>query len=188
MGFELTFRLSKTSKNVRNIDKPPTWPANLLQAIARYVFQTGNRLCVGDNIPWRKSLDNVTSNIQHMLIAQDPQLKRLETPYGTVDFCQIVGVTEEELKQASRWNGKGVLDILAKDPTTGGAWLITDMMRSQSVFKLFPDTLKSLEADLEQVGSDLAGINAFFTFKEIVKVIILSLLSLIFYFHFYSAD
>lgn len=113
MGFELTFRLLKG-----NEQRPPTWPANLLQDLARYVFNTGNRFCVGDNIPWlKKSLDNSNSKILHMLIAEDAQLRRTETPFGWVDFCQIVGVTSEELDQASRWNGKGVLNLLKNNPT-----------------------------------------------------------------------
>ncbi|XP_055695516.1 suppressor of fused homolog [Lutzomyia longipalpis] len=164
MGFELTFRLLKTDdKNQR----PPTWPANLLQDLARYVFTTGNRFCVGDNIPWpKKSLDNTDSKILHMLIAEDAQLRRKETPFGWVDFCQIVGVTSEELEQASRWNGKGVLNLLSNNPMTGGEFLVTDMKRSKSVFELFPETLRELEDDLEKEGSDLVGVNAEFTFKE----------------------
>lgn len=118
MGFELTFRLLKKEPEgaVALPDRPPTWPANLLQALARYVFQTGNPLCVGDNVPWRKALDNSQSKIQNLLIGEDPQLPRIETPFGWVDFCQIVGVTSEELEQASRWNGKGILNILKNDP------------------------------------------------------------------------
>lgn len=173
MGFELTFRLAKSISNGPNAhdgDMPPVWPANLLQMLARYVFQTGNRLCAGDNVPWRKSLDNGTSSIQHMLIAQDAQLNRIESPFGWVDFCQVVGVTEEELDQATWWKGNGILNLLKKDSQTGGEWLITDMKRSQSVFELFPKTLNELKHCLECDGSDLAGINAEFTFKEIPKV------------------
>lgn len=172
MGFELTFRLVKKSNahNKQQSDLPPIWPANLLQMLARYVFQTNNRLCVGDNVPWKKSLDNCESNIQHMLIAEDPQLKRVQSPFGWVDFCQIVGVTEEELDQATWWKGTGVLNLMKRDPQTGGEWLITDMERSQSVFELFPKTLNELKQNLEHDGSDLAGINADFTFKEIPKV------------------
>ncbi|XP_055608562.1 suppressor of fused homolog [Uranotaenia lowii] len=167
MGFELTFRLLKTSGDAD--ERPPTWPANLLQALAKYVFQSGNRLYTGDNIPWRRSLDGKTSSIQHMLIAEDPQMSRTETPFGWVDFLQIVGVSNEELEQASRWNGKGVLNILQKEPLTGGQWLITNMARAKSVFELFPETLKQLELDLEKEGSDLAGVGADFTFKELSK-------------------
>lgn len=174
MGFELTFRLIRrpvynpTTKQQE--DMPPIWPANLLQQLARYVFQTGNRLCAGDNIPWKKSLDNSASNIRHMLIAEDAQLNRIQTPFGWVDFCQIVGVTEEELNQATWWKGTGVLNLLRKDPQTGGEWLLTDMDRSQSVFELFPKTLNELKQNLEYDGSDLAGINAIFAFKEIPRV------------------
>lgn len=172
MGFELTFRLIKRSdpKNSQDKDLPPVWPANLLQMLARYVFATGNRLCVGDNVPWKRSLDNANSNIQHLLIAKDPQLNRIKTPFGCVDFCQIVGVTEEELDQATWWNGNGVLNLLRTDSETGGTWLITDMARDKSVFELFPDTLKQLQENLETEGSDLAGINAEFSFKELPKV------------------
>ncbi|XP_055383006.1 suppressor of fused homolog [Condylostylus longicornis] len=166
MGFELTFRLLKNP----NDERPPTWPANLLQALARYCFQTGNRFCVGDNVPWRKPIDNSTSSlIQHLLIAEDPQLNMTETPFGSVQFCQIVGVTEEELEQASRWNGKGILNYLKRDVTTGGEWLITNVYRTQSLFELFPETLQQLQDDLEKEGSDLAGINAEFTFRELHK-------------------
>ncbi|EDV94469.1 suppressor of fused homolog [Drosophila grimshawi] len=174
MGFELTFRLAKTEAELRQQrecpDKsirPPTWPANLLQSIARYCFQTGNGLCFGDNIPWRKCLDGGTnSRMQSLLVAQDPQLASIDTPFGTVDFCQIVGVTEEELEQASRWNGRGVLNFLAKDVQTGGDWLVTNLQRTMSVFELFPETLLNLQDDLEKQGSDLAGVNAEFTFRE----------------------
>lgn len=36
-GFELTFRLKREPGETN----PPTWPATLMQALARYVFQTG---------------------------------------------------------------------------------------------------------------------------------------------------
>ncbi|XP_065370750.1 suppressor of fused homolog [Calliphora vicina] len=177
MGFELTFRLQKTQEELREEQenpskprRPPTWPANLLQSIARYCFQTGNSLCIGDNIPWRKSLDGKSSSrLQNILIAQDAQIGTLETPFGMVDFCQIVGVTDEELEQASRWNGRGVLNYLRQDMQTGGEWLVTNMERVLSVFELFPERLVSLQDDLEKQGSDLAGVNGEFTFREVAR-------------------
>lgn len=175
MGFELTFRLQKTEEELREESlgkkiRPPTWPANLLQSIARYCFQTGNNLCFGDNIPWRKSLDGKNnSRLQNILIAQDAQLEILETPFGMVEFCQIVGVTDEELEQASRWNGRGVLNYLRQDIQTGGEWLVTNMERNLSVFELFPERLVSLQDDLEKQGSDLAGVNSEFTFREVSR-------------------
>lgn len=43
-GFELTFRLKRETGE----SAPPTWPAELMQGLARYVFQSGNRpeVCV----------------------------------------------------------------------------------------------------------------------------------------------
>ena len=38
-GFELTFRLKREVGETA----PPTWPAELMQGLARYVFQSGTR-------------------------------------------------------------------------------------------------------------------------------------------------
>lgn len=62
--------------------------------------------------------------------------------------------------------------MLKQDPKTGGISLITDMQRQNSVFDLFPHTLKSLEEDLEKEGSDLAGINGEFFYRELPKIAI----------------
>lgn len=105
-----------------------------------------------------------------MLISEDPQLKKIKTQFGNVSFCQIVGVTQEEVEQASRWNGKGMLDLLKKDQKTGGPFLLTDMERVHSVFDLFPQTISILEGVLEREGSDLAGIDAEFIYRELPKV------------------
>lgn len=177
MGFELTFRLQKTreeeraeKENPNEKLKPPTWPASLMQNLARYCFRTGNRLCFGDNIPWRKGLDDrFDTPLQNILIAEDPQLGSFRTPFGTVDFCQVVGVTYEELEQATRWNGQGILNYMRHDIQTGGEWLVTNIDRTLSVFDIFPEYLVDLQEILNKDGSDLAGINAEFTFREISK-------------------
>lgn len=167
-GFELTLRLVKTSEN------PPSWPANLMQSLAKYVFTSKNRICPGDHIPWNKPLDssNPDSKIQHMLISEDPQLEKIRTPLGSVLFCQIVGVTAEEVEQASRYNGNAVMNLLKKDPRIGGPWLVTDLSRCHSVFDLFPQTIAMLESDLEREGSDLAGVEIIFFYRELPKVAI----------------
>lgn len=36
-GFELTFRLRREAEETA----PPTWPATLMQSLAKYVFQSG---------------------------------------------------------------------------------------------------------------------------------------------------
>lgn len=169
MGFELTFRLKKNPRNPDEI--PPSWPAALMQSLAKYVFTSKNCFFQGYHIPWDKSLDGKDSKIQHMLIAEDAQLKeRIRTPHGFLSFCQIVGVTKEEVEQAARLNGKSILNLLKQDPKTGGNWLLTDMDRVMSVFDLFPQTIGMLEDELEKSGSDLAGVDAEFYYRELPKV------------------
>ena len=82
-GFELTFRL------LSDAETPPTWPAELLQALARYVFSSENALCVGDHISWHTALDQADSSIRHMLLTSDPQLKTIRSPLGCVSFVQV---------------------------------------------------------------------------------------------------
>ena len=59
-------------------------------------------------------MDNSESRIQHMLMTEDPQLRTAQTPYGSVNFVQIVGICTEELQAAQHWNGSGVLEILRR--------------------------------------------------------------------------
>ncbi len=83
-GFELTFRL------LSHTETPPSWPAELLQSIARYVFSSGSFLCPGDHISWHSALDGGQSPLQHILLCQDPQLSTVyNTPHGTLSFIQV---------------------------------------------------------------------------------------------------
>lgn len=56
-GFELTFRLRREP----GAKSPPTWPAHLLQSLARYVFRSQAQLLPGDHIPWHCPLDQIPS-------------------------------------------------------------------------------------------------------------------------------
>lgn len=66
---------------------------------------------------WHCALDNSESRVQHMLMTTDLQLRTATTPFGTVDFIQIVGICAEELKAAQQWNGAGVLEIIKRIPS-----------------------------------------------------------------------
>lgn len=65
---------------------------------------------------WHCALDNSESRMQHMLMTADCQLKSTLTPFGNVDFIQIVGICSEELKAAQQWNGAGILDMIGRLP------------------------------------------------------------------------
>ena len=83
-GFELTFRLQQGGEGA-----PPTWPAELLQALSRYVFHSENMLCCGDHVSWNAPLDGGDSRLQHMLLAQDAQLKPASSALGGIMFIQV---------------------------------------------------------------------------------------------------
>lgn len=108
----MTFRLKREPEETA----PPTWPATLMQSLAKYVFHSGNNLCAGDHVSWHCALDNSESRIQHMLMTRDIQLNNTRTPFGTVDFIQIVGACSDELRAAQQWNGSGVLEMLKRTP------------------------------------------------------------------------
>lgn len=123
-----------------------------------------------DYFPWSKPLnDNDNCNLRHMLIALDCQLKKIKTVLGHVTFCQIVGVTEDELNVA-QFNVKHVLEYLKKDLITGGSFLVADEHRKQSIFDIFPNALQKIKEELEREGSDLAGVDGIFAYKEKVAI------------------
>ncbi|KAF4105655.1 suppressor of fused homolog isoform X3 [Onychostoma macrolepis] len=156
-GFELTFRLKRETGETA----PPTWPAELMQGLARYVFQSENTFCSGDHISWHSPLDNSESRIQHMLLTEDPQMQPVQTPFGHVSFLQIVGVCTEELQAAQQWNGQGILDLLRGVHIAGGPWLITDMRRGETIFDIDPHLQQErVDKGIETDGSNLSGVSA----------------------------
>ncbi|XP_069936632.1 suppressor of fused homolog isoform X2 [Cherax quadricarinatus] len=161
-GFELTMRLKKEEGE----KSPPTWPAAIMQALSKYVFQSESVLCVGDHVSWHCPLDNSESRVQHMLMGEDPQLGSVTTPNGSVQFVQIVGVTTEELRAAQHWNGIGVLDIIKRMPSAGGPWMVTDMRRGESIYELEPSVAEEVENGIENEGSNLSGVSARIAWAE----------------------
>ncbi|XP_068238037.1 suppressor of fused homolog [Palaemon carinicauda] len=161
-GFELTMRLKREPEE----KSPPTWPAAIMQALAKYVFQSESTLCVGDHVSWHCPLDNSESRVQHMLMGEDPELGNVETPNGPVQFVQIVGVTTEELRAAQHWNGLGVIDIIKRMPGAGGLWMVTDMRRGESIYELEPSVAEEIESGIENEGSNLSGVSARIAWAE----------------------
>uniref|UniRef100_H3DGH5 Suppressor of fused homolog n=1 Tax=Tetraodon nigroviridis TaxID=99883 RepID=H3DGH5_TETNG len=156
-GFELTFRLKREAGETA----PPTWPAELMQGLARYVFQSENTFCSGDHVSWHSPLDNSESRIQHMLLTEDPQMQPIQTPFGTVAFLQIVGVCTEELQAAQQWNGQGILELMRGVRVAGGPWLITDMRRGETIFDIDPHLQQErVDQGIETEGSNLSGVSA----------------------------
>jgi len=91
-GFELTFRLKKYSDE-DNIH----WACNLLQNLAKYVFNSGK--CFGEfhvipaNGPIRREYETEITAVAFII---DPEFGTIETPNGQVQFLQMVGLTTGE--------------------------------------------------------------------------------------------
>jgi len=169
-GFELTFRLR------RNPDEtsPPTWPAQLMQELAKYVFNSDACLCDSDFFTWNAALDYQNDFIEQILIVNDPQLSSINAPFGYINFYQIVGICNDELHAVQQWNGHGIINLMKNMPETGGQWLVTDMERRTSLFQLNPRLKDYLEMGIEQEGSNLSAVSSKSWWSECSQETILS--------------
>lgn len=134
-GFELTFRLKREAGQLN----APTWPADLLQSLARYVSSTNNIFVSGDHVSRHKSLNpsQPDSIIRNILTVEDPQLGPLNGSLGSVSFIQLVGICEEELQTAQHWNGRGVLELLRRTSRTTIGTFVYIYLRMLNSFRFF---------------------------------------------------
>lgn len=107
----------------------------------------------------------------------------MTTVAGNVDFVQIIPVTTEELLAVQKWSVNSFLELMKQAPQyafqlismiikellnfnyvvftrCGGSYLVTDMKRVHSIFRLKPELEHDLMAGIAQDGSDLSGVNA----------------------------
>ena len=158
-GFELTMRVKCNSEQEWN-DSPPDWPLRLMQLLAKYVVQTRNVFNVGDHIAWYSPLDKSSSKIQHVFFALDPTLRDAKTDSGPVRFIQIVGACSEELQRAQQWGVRGILKMMQQCEKTGGALLVTDMRREETIFDLDSSREEEVVKAIKREGSDMVQFSA----------------------------
>ena len=122
-GFEFTFRIGRDPAET----EPPVWAANFLQNLARYVFQTGNWFEPNHHMDLNGpiALDRRTL-IQAIAFVEDPELGTIETPNGTVQFLQVVGITPDEYAATQAWSVRDFLELLARRIPL----LVTDLDRA----------------------------------------------------------
>lgn len=93
-GFEMTFRLASPLPPTEE----PRWVCNLLQNLARYVFQTGKWFdkyhWIPANGPIRADYD---TDIVGLAFLTDPTMQAVDSPHGRIDFIQAFGITQSEL-------------------------------------------------------------------------------------------
>ncbi|MBQ1325371.1 MAG: suppressor of fused domain protein [Solobacterium sp.] len=118
-GYELTFKLKKDvyedeEAEIRNI-------CGILQSIARITFTKGEVFRPDEYIytgqtagidAYRKS------NLTGFITVQDPTVNTIETPNGTVEFLELIGMTDAELKTlSSRESVQKIYRLLGTDVT-----------------------------------------------------------------------
>lgn len=153
-GFELTFRLALPAGAGADT-APPTWPLNLLQNLARYVFDTGNAFAQGHHLNANGpiAVDHPT-RLRHLVFMHDPQLPPRMTPHGALAFLQVIGLTDPEMDAVTRWNTEAVLRALAP----AMPWWITELERGDALDD--PRLAAEVEAGSAREGSSTASLFA----------------------------
>lgn len=113
-GFELTVRVEASAAG----DEEPTWAVDLLTNLAVYVwtsrhpFAPGHHLALGG--PIRLGTD---TRLTAAAVVTDPSLGAMTGPFGSIEFLQVVGMTDDELELCRSWSTDGVLELLReRDP------------------------------------------------------------------------
>lgn len=124
-GFEMTFRLADPPAD----RSQPIWVCNLLQNLARYVFDSGNWFAEGHWVPANGPIhaDSDTA-IVGLAFVNDPTLPAIDTPHGRVEFIQAFGITQGEI-DALKAKTRKVLEIVNEHRQTNPL-LITDLNRT----------------------------------------------------------
>lgn len=120
-GFELTLRLERLPGE----KTAPIWPFVMFQAIAKYVFGTGNVFEPNETCPMEDYFRSkeIDTTLGGFMLMEDPEIEGYETERGRVRFIQMVGVTLEECKDAIRWNTEGFLKLVLEHYPLGVTYL-----------------------------------------------------------------
>ena len=122
-GFEITMRLSLE-------EEEPYWAMNMIQNIARYVFESGKWFEAGHYMPAKGPIKlESDTKLVGLAFDTDPELDSIDTPHGKVEFLQLFGLTQKELDQIIDVD-KNAGDILKKHKETNPL-LITDLDREE---------------------------------------------------------
>ncbi len=126
-GFEFTFRLRPFEGDKEN---GPMWVINLMNNLARYVFESGKWFeenhFVPANSPIRLDTD---TDIVGIAFTLDPELRKINTPHGEVSFLQMVGLTSKEIERLKQNPKTDEVKKLLDELRETNPLLITDLNR-----------------------------------------------------------
>ncbi len=99
-GYELTFKLKKD--NYENEENEIRCICGIMQAIARITFNNGDIFRNNEYIytGQKTGIDSKQkSKITGFICINDPSVNTIDTPNGKVEFIELVGMTDAELKK-----------------------------------------------------------------------------------------
>jgi Suppressor of fused protein (SUFU) len=133
-GFEMTFRLASPLP----LNEQPNWVLNLLNNLARYVFQSGRWFeeyhWIPANGPIRADYPTDLVGLAFML---DPTLAPIDTPHGRVEFVQAFGITAGELDRIK--SKAATCEQVIAERRQGNPLLVTDLDRKDAEPGAAPD-------------------------------------------------
>jgi hypothetical protein len=125
-GFELTFRLKPFVED----NGDPFWAIQVMNNLARYVFETGNWFEENQYLPAKGPIRLETNTkIIGFVFTIDPELGKIQTPNGELNFIQMVGITEKELLLLKTNSTMGEVEKLIFELKKDNPLLITDLER-----------------------------------------------------------
>lgn len=125
-GFEFTMRIKADAEA-----EDPRWAVDLMNNLARYVFETQNWFEPYHFVPTNGPIQqNTDTDIVGILFVEDPELKNIQTPHGVVTFLQIVGITSLELETIKANPTIPTVEALVQQLQAVNPLLITDLART----------------------------------------------------------
>lgn len=125
-GFEFTMRLKPYGPDGGD----PMWAIEMMNNLARYVFETGNWFEENQFIPANSPIRlDTDTEITGLVLALDPELGKIQTPHGEVSFLQLVGITSKELEQLQVNPSIEVTKKFIEEMKKKNPLLITDLER-----------------------------------------------------------
>lgn len=125
-GFEFTMRIKPFAGDADH----PTWVINMMNNLARYVFNSGKWFeefqYIPANGPIRLETD---TDITALAFIKDPEAGKIDTPHGEVTFLQMVGLTTAELERLKQVNTRAAVEELLAELAQSNPLLITDLGR-----------------------------------------------------------
>ena len=129
-GFEFTFRLKPFEED--NADDDPFWVIEVMNNLARYVYESGQWFEEYHFIPANGPIRTETKepiDIVGLIFVPDPELGKIQTPNGEVSFLQMVGITSKELERLQQNPKTSEVKKLAEELSKNNPLLITDLER-----------------------------------------------------------